>query len=275
MAVGSAFDANVKSVLHKQLVGDNDPRFEFTTLFEAQVETHCRDKALIAGKEVYDAYVAHGALADLVADLEGCVGAPKFESSIQGNVERIGGSFGAVPILGKPDIFFITKNGARVIFDWKVNGYYSKASPKPGYVRCLPERDRHADCMVMQHQGYNINVQRPLNTVDSEWADQTASYAWLLGEEVGSKFIVAIDQIACNSNKNHKFRIAQHRSHVSEAHQIDLFERYHKAWYAIQNDHIFDGMTKEESIAKCKTLELVYEARKAPQTGPYAIKDFL
>jgi len=260
MAVGSAFDAYVKSHLHEKLIGTKDPKFEFRTIFEAQVEKQNRDEALKAGLEVFTAYQRHGALADILVDLEGCIGAPRFETSIEGYVDAVSVKIGAVPFLGKPDIFFITKNGARVIFDWKVNGYYSArpVSPKPGYIRCLPSRDPHKDAFVGQYKGLKVNLNRfqKLEVIKKDWSNQTSIYAWLLGEDVGSDFIVAIDQICvADQDIGRSYRIAQHRSFVGVDYQKGLFEKAHKMWYGIIAEHIFDELTKEESDGRCKALD--------------------
>src|SRR6266404_6874123 len=48
MACGSAFDAYVKSYLYENLIG-KDPKFEFDTIFQAQVEAQHRDYVLKIG----------------------------------------------------------------------------------------------------------------------------------------------------------------------------------------------------------------------------------
>jgi hypothetical protein len=260
MAVGSSFDAYVKSYLYQKLIGKGNPAFDFETIFEAQVEPHNRDEALRAGKETFEAYKSHGALADLMLDLNGCVGEPKFETTIEGIVEH---QVGAVPFLGKPDIFFVTKHGARVIFDWKVNGYYSNTppSPKPGYIAKLPGRDMHKSCILSEINRFRINHNSPMEHVDASWANQTTIYAWLLGEAVGEKFIVAIDQVCVNKrNTPRTFVVAQHRTYVSEGHQQALFNSAVQAWMQIQMNHLFENMTLEESKNRCKLLQQSYEA---------------
>ena len=49
MAAGSAFDAYVKSYIYENLIG-KDPKFELSTLFEAQVESQHRDQMRILGE---------------------------------------------------------------------------------------------------------------------------------------------------------------------------------------------------------------------------------
>ncbi len=264
MAVGSSFDAYVKSFMVQKLNGSVDPAFEFTTIFEQQVESQNRDLARKDGKAVFDHYTKCGALADIMLDLEGAVGRPRFETSIEGYVDSVSLAVGGVPMLGKPDIYFFTNKGARVIFDWKVNGYYAArpVSPHPGYMRIRTldaESGRsHPKAMVMSHQGLKISASHPLCGVNKDWAAQLSIYAWLLGEAIGSNFIVAIDQIACGPDGmgGKTMRVAQHRSLVSEQFQKDIFIAAHRAWYQIQSGHIFDDMTREKSDIQCQLLEL-------------------
>ena len=271
MAVGSAFDAYVKSYLVEKLIG-KQPEFEFQTIFEQQVEPQNRDVALIDGKLVFDAYQRQGALADILLDLDGCIGKPRFETAIEGYVSSVSIALGDVPLLGKPDIFFITKTGARVIFDWKVNGFYSNynISPKPGYRRIRTNDGNngksHKAAMILDHNGVKISATHPLCTVEADWAAQLSIYAWLLGEEVGAKFVVAIDQIVCNKDSlmERNFRIAQHRAIVTEKFQRDLFEKAHRAWYSIQSGHIFDNLTRAESDARCATLDAMINTNPDP-----------
>jgi len=265
MAVGSAFDAYVKSFLVERLLGKR-PEFEFKTIFEAQVEPHNRDEALGAGKAVFDFYSRCGALSDILLDLQGCIGQPKFEASIEGYISPISGLHGDVPLLGKPDIFFLTKNGARVIFDWKVNGYYSKQgiSPHKWYARIRPGGECHKDCWGSVHRDQGIMLcghkEHSLCRVEPDWSAQCSIYAWLLGESVGSDFIVAIDQIACRQGGMGmipSMRVAQHRSRITPEFQEALYRRAHYIWYQIQTGHIFDNLPRASSDARCKMLDEV------------------
>jgi hypothetical protein len=272
MSVGSAFDAYVKSFLVEKLIG-KDPRFEFNTIFEAQVEKHNRDEARAAGKEVWEWYQKYGALTDLLLDLEGCIGTPRFETKIEGYVECVAVGVGGIPLLGKPDIYFIGKEGARVIFDWKVNGYYSQSayttSPKAGFIRCLPDRSSHKKAIVSAVDGFKVNIALYMEHVDPEWAAQTAVYGWLLGQDVGSRFISAIDQIVVDPrNGPRTFRIAQHRAMVSADFQKQVFDKAFKAWQAIQSGHIFSELTFEQSQARCALLDQVAQGRASMPPDP-------
>ncbi len=262
MAVGSAFDAKIKSWLVERLLGKR-PEFEYDTLFIQQVEEQNRDTARAAGEEVFKAYVEQGALNDILLDLEGCIGEPRFEAQLEAPVS-MSGVFGDVPLLGKPDIYFITKLGARIIFDWKVNGYYSAkpVSPKPGYVRQRTKDPRtngrsHDKAMVMMQDGIKISVMHPLCSVEKTWAAQLSIYAWLLGEPIGSQFIAAIDQIAVakDSLDTREFRIAQHRSVVTEKFQTDLYLTAHAIWNQIKSGHIFEDKSREDSDKHCRMLD--------------------
>ncbi len=261
MSVGSAFDAYVKSYLVGKLIGP-DPNFDREFILKAQVESHNLEWAREAGQVVFDAYVKQGAMADILGDLQDCIGKPKFELTVQGIVS---GQVGAVPFLGKPDIYFIAKQGARVITDWKVNGYCGRGntSPKPGYVRIRTDDSengrKHPKAMAMAHNGVIVSANYPLDGVEPDWAAQTTIYAWLLGEDIGSQFIAAIDQIACGYDDFgiRKFRIAQHRSIVNSKFQFELFEKAHIAWDAIQREHPFMELSKKENDDKCKLMDMI------------------
>lgn len=259
MSVGSAFDAYVKSFMVERLIGKR-PEFEFDTLFPAQVEEHNRDWARIAGKHCFDTYKKLGALHDIFGDIQGCVGVPRFEASIKGYVQA---NIRTIPFHGKPDLYFITSKGVRVIFDWKVNGYCSQASPKPGYVRIRTEDKNngnvHPDCNLTYRNGMRISGKYKLEDIEPDWAAQTSIYGWLLGEDVGADFVSAIDQLACKSDifkvNPPTIRIAQHRCMISSEFQQKIFQMAHDAWDAIQTGHIFTDVDREVSDQYCAQLE--------------------
>jgi len=241
MAVGSAFDAFVKCYLYERLFGKSDD-WETRSLFEKQVEKHNWDWAWTNGEIVFEAYKEAGCVTDLLRELSQAVGKPRFEFTVSGDVE-------GVPMLGKPDVFFINNQGARVIYDWKVNGYCGKAlkTPYPGYVKL---RDRgvtkqHRDCHPHVFKGITINLAKYM---DGSWADQLSIYSWLLGEPVGSEEIIyGIDQI-CGGPR---LRFATHRLKIQPEYQYNLLALVKSVWAAIQDDHYFQDLTKEESQARC------------------------
>jgi hypothetical protein len=251
MAIGSSFDAYCKSYLHQALFGKGaDPQYDFETLFEEQVEPQCRDEAKKAGAFVFEAYKQAGCLSNMMIELGHAVGDPRFEFTINNHVS-------GVPLLGKPDIFFINSQGARVIYDWKVNGYYANRlkSPMKGYIRLMPHNKIHKDCHLVEVNGIMINAAMFLEDGNKDWADQLSIYSWLLGEEVGSDaMIVGIDQVCGPADK---LRFATHRLRISPEHQYDLESLVQNAWDLIINEHVFNDMTQAESLARCALLDTV------------------
>jgi len=270
MAVGSSFDAYVKSYLHEKLFGKGaDPKYELITLFEAQVQPHCRDEAWKAGKYCMECYKETGALSDLMLELSGALGTPQFEIELKGVVEGhregITKDVQGVILLGKPDVFFVNKYACPIVLDFKVNGYYSnyKVTPMKGYLKLRNTNTlqtvQHKDCLGMIHKGMLINVAHHLEDLNKEWAIQLAVYAWLSGVSVGEDFIVAIDQLACDGTIKPwpDIRIAEHRMKIKQNHQYLMFSQIQHVWEVVNSDHIFRNMSKEESQAQCEVLDQV------------------
>jgi PD-(D/E)XK nuclease superfamily len=275
MSVGSAFDAYAKSFLHERLFGKgNDPRFELQAIFEAQVEEQHRDWAYEAGKHVFEEYRQSGALSDLLIELGKAVGEPKFELEVRGVIdgqrEGVTLDIQGVIFLGKPDVFFMNGLGVHVILDWKVNGYCSHAniSPMQGYVGLREKKDghwrnkgSHKEAQIFMHNGVAINCAGHLEDFDEDWARQLAIYGWLLGEDIGSDFIVAIDQVVCKPNgERPSLRFAQHRTKIRKDYQWKLYAEAQHIWEVVHSDHIFRDLSKEESIKKCIHLDGMKEA---------------
>lgn len=268
MSVGSAFDAYVKSFLYERLIGKK-PEYDFDTLFIKQVEAHNRDWAKEAGAHVFERYKTSGALVDLMQELQKSVGPPRFEFEISGFVR---GSLGGteVPMTGRPDIFFINEQGARVIYDWKVNGYCSKSpvSPKAGYVKVRDgwgstekkaSRNNHMphpDCYPTDMKGIKINPFLKMQDVDADWANQLHVYAWLLGEAIGSDdLILGIDQVACAPGESKPWlRVASHRTQACAEYQYFLLAKIEEIWSCITSGHIYSELTREQSDEKCASL---------------------
>jgi len=270
MSVGSAFDAFVKNYILLRLVGkDSLPEeFELDVIFTTQVEEQHRVWAREAGEYVFNCYKRSGALADLMFELGKAAEQPRFEFTVERTIDGI-------PLLGKPDVWFVV-DGMQVLIDWKVNGYCSRSSvsPRKGYIKLVdgwdhqkqkPSRNHrapHKDAQIIMVKGIQINAAIFLEDVDSKWADQTCLYGWLMGAEIGEKFLTGIDQIVGKPNPGGKpwLRIARHRTRVSEGYQRLLWKRIKHVWDTIQSGHIFDDMPKEKSIERQAMLDDYHKA---------------
>jgi len=269
MSVGSAFDAYVKSDICDKLFGPGaKPEFERDHIFEIQVEEHNRDWAREAGQHVFECYKRSGAFDMLMLELSLADGDPRFEFTVRREIEGI-------PLLGKPDLWFITNKGLHVLIDWKVNGYCANrsVSPRKGYVTLFdgwdhskhkPSRNHksmHKDAQPMNVGGIICNIATYLEDVDIKWADQTCLYGWLMGEPVGAKFVTGIDQIVAKpAEPKPLLRVARHRARVSEAYQRGLWQRIKHVWQVIQSGHIFDDRSRAESDSRCKILDDYHKA---------------
>jgi hypothetical protein len=268
MAIGSAFDAYAKAYLYKNLFGNADPKFEFQTLFETQVSPHLWDWALENGGYVFEQYKQSGCLTDLMTELSYAQGEPRFEFEVRGIVnsyrEGVERKIGAVELLGKPDVDFVTRNGVHCILDFKVNGYcsnYSK-SPSPYYIRMRSAGrtllGQHPKCREVDHNGIKINNACCLNDIDEGWGRQLAIYGWLCGNPVGSDFVTIIHQIVCSRNRSGGLpgiRIAEHLNLIDPTFQHDLYNKACNIWEIVHSDWFFRDLTKEESIARCKMID--------------------
>ncbi len=263
MSIGAAFDAYIKAYLHIRLFGQGaDPRFDFTTLFEEQVEPQNRDWAKKHGGYVFSQYRESGALANLMLELADADGPAQFEFTLEGRVAH-SACVDGIPLLGKPDLKFVNKQGQVFVDDWKVNGYCSASntSPKKGYVRLFTDtgiKSAHKDAHLLEVNGVLVNIAHPLEMVDIDWANQLCVYSWLLGAEVGSKFIVGIDQIVAKGSGGDFpiLRIACHRNFISPEYQTLLHSEIAEIWNRIMAgpEHIFDK-PPAESQERCQVLD--------------------
>ena len=249
MSIGSAFDAFAKSYLHEKLFGVGaDPRYDKKALFEEQVSSHNRDWAWENGEYVFEEYKKAGCLADMLVEMGTAIGTPRFEFTINDDIS-------GVPLLGKPDIFFINAEGARVVYDWKVNGYCAKrnTSPAKGYVKLRPGDKMHRDCILLKKLGVYINVGLYLEDVKDDWARQLAIYSWLLGEGIGSESVIfGIDQIVGPATK---LRFATHRLRIRPDYQFELIALIQQIWETIESGWIFRDMIESESLERQALLD--------------------
>jgi len=189
------------------------------------------------------------------------------------------------PLLGKPDLLFPFKN-QHVIFDWKVNGYYSKSmkSPEKGYLKCRDTWDhtickpsrggpvaQHKDVIMKNIGGLWINAAIPFEQVNKKFAQQLTIYGWVMGIPVGAPLIIGIEQLCGKPWPGGALlRIASHRGMVSEKYQYELALHISKIWETILRGHIFDWLTREESDARCAVLDDYYKAFQGDQNSKEA-----
>lgn len=261
MAMGSAFDAHVKSAIHEAVFGvaaTKGSPYEFETIFESQVEPHVRDVVLPRSKDLFQQYVDSGAYPNLLADIVQSPFAPEMEFTAKGEVE-------GVPLLGKPDLRYITKDHVHVIGDWKVNGSMSKtgASPVQGYKLC---RDYGSNTNGKSHKKYvpfqlkSLEINEGyMEQFDADWADQLAIYSWLLGEPIGGEdVVIRMEQVACRPVKTQplpRAKFCTHMSRISKSHQEKLLSRVKMCWETILSGHIFTDRNRQDSDELCEILD--------------------
>ena len=125
----------------------------------------------------------------------------------------------------------------------------------------------HKDAQPMMEKGIMINVAHYMEDVDEKWANQCSIYGWLLGEPVGSQFVIGVDQLAIGANPDFKdrskppaIRIAKHRCRASADHQKDLYLLSAMIWKIIHSGWIFRSMTEEASKQRQSMLDQVHKA---------------
>ena len=272
MGVGSGFDARVKSEIMTRTLGTSlvaGSKYHFETLFEAQVEHYHRDRALKISTAIWDAYVASGTFEALWKDVERSPKPPLMEEKVENEVA-------GVPLLGLPDLVYVDADSLLdVVNDWKIMGSSpegSGASPAQGYMivrdgwdgkhspQNMKPHKKHEDLeWPVDHTVGRMTIGKSyLEDFNLDWADQMSTYAWLLGHKVASEdFIVRVEQAACRYPKGGlKVKFSTHMNRVSASYQLGLIKVYKSIWKAITNEHIFEHLPKEKSIARCEVLEL-------------------
>ena len=261
MAMGSAVDARIKAYLYPRYVGDGDPAFEFDTLFASQVEPHNRDELLAKSKIVFKAYVESGALRRLCDILDRSTNV-RMEYRLEGDL------FG-VPFCGYPDLS-CDLDGEPVIFDYKVNGYYSKAGigPKKYYSwieagfnetgkPIRGNKQAHKDALIRHQSGVEYCANHGFEEIDEKWAFQMMSYHFMNGVPYDQRPLIAIEQFSCQPNK---IRIASLRGMVSAAFVAEMERKIKHVHSVVTNvvdgyPHIFDNIPKDENDAKCQLMD--------------------
>jgi hypothetical protein len=260
-AVGSAFDAIVKSALHAALNGPrSDPKYDLTALYEAQVEPQNRTWAMPEGLHVFECYKVAGFYDTLLGQLQVSAEPPRFEFTVEAVLN-------GVPFTGKPDCGWVTPGLVRVIHDFKVNGYCGKGttSPHKSYMLCMDgwigkqsksHGTEHNAFLAKQHGDITINTSY-LEAANAAWADQLSLYAWAMGEPIGGETVLSIHQITAKamSESRPQLRMSQFRALVAREYQLRLAARLKRCWDAITSGHVFADLSRGDSDARCATLD--------------------
>jgi len=275
MSMGSAFDAFVKSAISIDIFGKDSTeggQFDREKLFESQVEPHNRDIVWDRAMDLWNQYVHSGAYGSLLGDIARSPEAPQMEFTAKGEIH-------GVPLLGKPDLRYLTPSHVKVIGDWKVNGSMSKtgASPVQGYRMCWdtyesntnrkafvarrtkadPPDKVYKDYTPFDLKGTTINKWN-MEDYSVDWADQLSIYSWLLGESVGSEdYIIRMEQIACRPVKHQplpRAKFATHMCRIGKPYQEAVLARVKMCWATIESGHIFTDVSRERSDEICEQL---------------------
>ena len=236
MSVGSAFDAYIKVWLAERC--GLDIGIDFDELFKKQVEPVNRDWARDAGRGVFELYKASATCGVLLSLLL------KAQSVSMETTER-GVSVDGVVLLGKPDLYFTTAAGVRVMLDWKVNGYCSAASPMSGY-------KGHGGWSGWMEGDVEINSGWRCK---EDWRIQLYTYGVL----VGGVDVHAIDQITYRGGVG---RVTEHKGCLGGE---GIMEAYKEVWGTCASGWIFRDLSEDESRRRGEVLDSVHAA--------YSIKD--
>jgi len=261
MATGSAFDAFVKSQIHSDIFGKSQTeggQFDRQKLFEDQVEEHIRDEVWEMATFLWDQYQLTGAYAALLADIVASPYAPEMEFTVKREVN-------GVPIMGKPDLRYVTKQFVHVVCDWKVNGSYSNygVSPVQGFQisrffkKEALKTETHKKYLPITYKDVEVN-QNTLDTFSKDWATQLSMYAWCLGEEPGDEeYVVRMEQIAVRPRAagGKTVKCVTHMSRIPQMFQLGVMKRIMDCWNAIETGHIFTDLTLEQSIEHCELID--------------------
>jgi hypothetical protein len=131
-----------------------------------------------------------------------------------------------------------------------LDGFVGKPSRSQG--------KEHALYKAMDFRGLTINSGY-IEFCNSEYADQLCLYGWLLGEKVGDEnVVVGIEELCAKfmgEGNPPTLRYARHRGRVKSDYQQQLVEKVATCWQAITSGHVFSGLSREDSDARCQVLD--------------------
>lgn len=255
MAIGSAFDACIKAFLVTHYSEDGYDKERHGTLYQEflqqEVEEQHREWAYTQGIIIYNMYKSVGALDNLLNDVE-----PGSLETLDKLLRVVTINGLDVPLLGKPDLLWISKaHGCKIVDDWKCNGACSphNKSPHPGYVDIFPSRNIHKDCLLVN----GVNVL----DMHQDYSLQLTVYKILTGAE-----IVGINQLVFGKapvGTIGDLRVALHRHRVSPEREKQVLDAAHQVWSNISN-YERGGPFSSISAERCELLWKQGELFKDP-----------
>ena len=247
MAIGSAFDAYIKGTLLTRFTGQCPGCKDTATLLSTSVDPNLLPIARADGKRVLDDYVARGAL-DRLLRLSDKIKAHTLVLDGDKVVTLTTSESSAPPLRlrGKLDYRVIGDLGS-CILDWKVNGYYSKASPKPGYVWSSKTGLAHKAVYPTQTAWGQPHLTNPL---DAEWQTQNATYRIVENDPAA---LLMIHQLTFGTAAG--CVVTEYASnHVS---RDELLTRYLGCWEAIHSGRCFTDVSVEEDLKMQADLDVL------------------
>lgn len=225
MALGSAFDGLVKNEIER--------RYGLTLRdYTAQVEAHQRDAVAGPAQRIMDWYMPYvGRLL--------IVGEPHCETDLGHviNYKRASGVVAAVPLRGKPDLWW-----GDTMHDWKVNGFYSEASPAPGY--------RWDSKSLAAWKGRGAQAMLQPTAVALPWMDQLITYSWM----VPNIKHVMVHQL---TQRGGAARLTEYWRVIDNGEAEALRGRYIHMWESIITGRVFTDLTPEADTLEQQALDRV------------------
>ena len=265
MAVGGSFDSHLTRALAVRYFGANDPRcqteYNLENMLDGAIQNESLDRVAITrvGLELFKRYLATGAYNRLCLELDAAD-----SITMQDTLYYDAGD--GLTLMGKPDIAFV-RGGVQHVYDAKVNGFYSQASPLKNHVwkgvGPVGGESVHKAAVLGKHScGTIVDIS---GYFDGKYRRQTCTYAWsLLAATEFEPIIVGIEQVACRPASS-RWKDAtvdgvavsnvSTRSLVSVEIQKAVMAEYKHMWECITTGWVFDDLSRSESDAECSRLE--------------------
>jgi hypothetical protein len=231
-AVGISFDAFVK-----RAIADEDPKLRCPSQsFLLNDVRQRRDEAIAMGAQLLYGYKKCGAYKRLMEEKPFELNTD-FEDFAPGT---------EVPVRTKLDAMTWYQSRP-TIHDWKVKGANrpGQYSPTAGY--CTIWDTDSPGIPGGPHKRFG----EPLEALDSEWATQLTIYGWAAGFPVG-RVMASIDEVVVG--ENHRVRVAQFRSEISEDFQKKVVERLKVAWQKIKEEKVLPEYMQEMTMDQLRIL---------------------